>query len=565
MDLTAQIDQRSTLSGKVTDPRGMIQPGLTVSLHQTTPARLVAQTTVNAAGSYHFDNLAAGVYTLRVAPGTEQAAERREIRIDGLGNRTEDIAVPQAAAVRYQVTSKKLLSPQETGNDNQIRGQVLGADSVPLDGKIVRLRWTGASPDTNFPTVTSGQSPFKPRGYFEFIHTPGVFLVDVIDAEHESEVADNLVTADMPGRNRPITYEVTFQLASTARIMARSAIGGRIPGFPINGVVTLNGGSGEPQVRRLDQQRTFRFDSLAAGIYQVSLEGVGVIAEEIILNGIDEISLEFPMLGQISGQVLPAAAGERVMLTCQEYSIRKQAITTTDGVYRFIGLPADIYTLSLDASELAPQNATSDGRSASDGPIFDRDQEERSVISGRITTHDDQPAARLIIFLRTPGRRIAETQTDEDGRYRFAGLGASSYSLEVADVGIIAAAIRLDGVADTERDVRLPAPRPEVHTTPQPDSVVNQPPAGVPLRHYLLLENSDPSLTGQRLALAQDYILRTRVAVGFDGAAVTKAERVTIIGTVAPQIIQTLAAARIPVQQVSGDLSKIRQELEELS
>jgi len=563
MDLTAQTDQRSRLSGKVTDPRGMIQPGLTVSLHQSNPARLVAQTVVSPAGGYSFDDLSAGIYTLRVAPGTEQAAEQRDIHIDGSEDKTQNIVLPQAAAVRYQVTDKRLLSPQETGNENKIWGRVLDTEGKPLDGKTVRMRWTGANPDTNFPTLTSGQSPFKPRGYFEFIHTPGVFMLDVIDPEHESEVADNLITADMPGRSRPITYDVTFQLVSAVRTAARSAIVGRIPGGPLSGAVTLSGGGAEPQARRLDQQRSFRFDSLPAGIYQISLEGIGVIAADIILNGMDEASLEFPMLGQISGRVQPATAGEKVNLTCQEYSIHKQAITTADGIYRFVGLPADTYTLVLEASELAAQNAISDGRSTSDGPIFDREQEERSVITGRITTHDEQPAAHLIVFLRTPGRRIAEDQTDEDGRYRFAGLGASSYSLEVEGVGIIAAAIRLDGVADVERNVRLSAPKtPPVQPIVHLDDTL--PTRTQPLRHYLLLENSDPTLTGQRLTQAQDYILRTKVAVGFDGAAVTKADRVTIIGTVAPQIIQTLAAAHIPVQRVSGDLSKIRQELEAL-
>ncbi len=272
------------------------------------------------------------------------------------------------------------------------------------------------------------------------------------------------------------------------------------------------------------------------------------------------------MQGQISGRVLPAAAGEKVNLTCAEYSIRKQAVPGADGGYRFAGLPADSYTLSLEASELPAQKVASDGRSASDGPVFDREQGERSVISGRITTQQEQPAAKLIVFLRTPGSRVAETQTDEDGRYRFAGLGAGVYSLEVVGAGIIAAAIRLDGVADVERDVRLPAPAPEAPPQRPPTPVIGTPAtAARPLRHYLFLENSDPALTGQRLALAQEYILRTKVAVGFDGATVTKADRVTIIGTVAPQVIQALAAARIPVQRVSGDLNKIRQELEALS
>ncbi len=58
--------------------------------------------------------------------------------------------------------------------------------------------------------------------------------------------------------------------------------------------------------------------------------------------------------------------------------------------------------------------------------------------------------------------------------------------------------------------------------------------------------------------------MRTKVAVGFDGEVATKAERVTIIGAATPQVIQALALARIPVQRVSGDLNRVRQELEEL-
>lgn len=483
MDTTSQLGQQSTLSGTVTDPDGAIQPGLPVSLHQANPSRLVAQTTVNATGHYEFSDLAPGIYVLRVAPGTEQASERRDIAISGAEDEVQNVTVPKATNLRYRVLGKRLLTPAETGNSNHIAGQVLDADGKPLDDVTVRMSWTGAAPDMKFPTVQSGQSPFKPRGYFEFVHTPGVFSVEVVDPAHASEVADNLITADMPQRSRPITYEVTFQLMTAARIAtARSVIAGQIPGGPLNGAVTLSGGGGEPQARRLDPQRAFRFDGLSAGIYQVSLEGVGVIAEELILNGTDEASVEFPMRGQISGQVLPTKAGEKVMLTCQEYSIRKVAVTGADGVYRFAGLPADDYTLTLQESDLPAQKVSLDGRRLTEGPAFERQQAS--------------------------------------------------------------------------------VPPPPV-TPPLP--VDSPPPVGIKsLRHYMLLDNSDPATTAQRLIQAQDYILRTKVTVGYNDDVVTEAERVTIVGPAASEVIHALAAAATPVQRVSGDLDKIRQELEAL-
>ncbi len=482
MDTTSQPGQQSTLSGTVIDPDGAIQPGLPVSLHQTNPSRLVAQTSVNAGGRYEFGDLAPGIYVLRVAPGTEQASERRDIAISGAEDEVQNVTVPKATSLRYRVTGKRLLTPAETGNSNHISGQVLDADGKPLDDVTVRMSWTGAAPDMKFPTVQSGQSPFKPRGYFEFVHTSGVFSVEVVDPAHASEVADNLITADMPQRRRPISYEVTFQLTTAAQPMAaRSAIAGQIPGGPLNGAVTLSGGGDEPQARRLDQQRTFRFDGLSAGIYQVSLEGVGVIAEELILNGTDEASVEFPMRGQISGRVLPAKAGEKVMLTCQEYSIRKTAVTGADGVYRFAGLPADDYTLTLQESALPAQKISVDGRRLTEGPVFER---------------------------------------------------------------------------QTESVPPLPVVPPPVENPPSASTKA--------LRHYMLLDNSQPALTAQRLLLAQDYILRTRVTVGYDGGAVKEAARVTLVDPTAPDVIQALAVAATPVQRVSGDLDKIRQELEAL-
>ncbi len=360
------------LYGQVTDPQGLPQPDLAVVLRHSPSSRLVGTTRTDPTGRYQFDGLPAMKATLRVAPGTDQATQVQGIRLDGWSSLPLDVTVPPAAARRYRVVRKRLLSPQETGNDNLIFGQVLDEQGEPLDGVTVRLRWEGAAPGTAFPTVRSGQSPFKPRGYFEFIHTPGVFMVDVVDPEVDSEVAEGLVTADTPERRRPIAYEVVFQRSVAARPVALSRIQGRVLGGPPQAVVMLTGGDGPPQATRLQSDGSFGFQSLPAGEYQLLLEGIGVIAEEILLDGANTVLVEFPMVGRIRGQVLPPSPTATVVLTSERYSIRQQDTTDPEGTYEFQGLPADVYTLRVADSDLPPQSVACDGIRLVSGPVFHR-------------------------------------------------------------------------------------------------------------------------------------------------------------------------------------------------
>ncbi len=458
LELRVSAGRRSRVWGRVTDVNGVPQQGLVVALHQSSPPRLLAQANTDVDGGYEFDELAAGAYVLRVAPGTVQATEIRDITVDGWEAEEVNVTTPPAPTLRYQVVRKRLLTPEETGNDNKLFGQVLDTDGSPLDGVVVRMRWTGAAPDTRFPTVRSGQDPFKPRGYFEFIHTPGVFLLDVVDEEYESEVAEDLVTANMPGRSRPISYEVIFQRKPVVHVQAQSRISGEIPGGPAGATVMLSGAGVEPQVRRLDAERRFRFTELPAGVYQVSLEGIGIIGEDITLNGFDSVDIEFPMLGQIHGQVLPAQAGETVRLTCETFSLRIDAVTDDTGAYQFLGLPADTYTLTLLDSPLSPRKVECNGRDAVTGILFDRRSAAQSALHGRISDHQGEPVARQIVWLRNVGERVAETQTDAAGAYRFDNLAAGVYGLETPDFGLVAQGIRVDGVSDVEQDVQLPPP-----------------------------------------------------------------------------------------------------------
>jgi hypothetical protein len=628
--LTVIAGRRSRVKGRVVDSNGQAQADLTVTLHQLSPPRLLAETRTGASGNYEFGGLPAAKLIVRVAPGTEQSVEQRNVVVDGWAEKTVDINVPPLSTLRYEVTQKRLLSPAETGNDNRISGRVLDENGDAIDGVTVRMRWTGAAPDTNFPTVKSGQNSFKPRGYFEFIHTPGVFMIDILDPEVESTLADGLVTADMPGRSRPIAYDVIFQRKSTGSVGHQSSVRGRIMGGPANLSVTLSGTGIQPRIMRIDANAAFHFGELPAGIYQLSLEGIGMIANDITLDGVNSSVIEFPMLGQIVGRVMPPDQPATVILTCDRFSIRQEDETDSTGEYCFADLPDDVYTLRLKDSSVPSAQVLCNGLRRVDGPTFDREMSAQSVISGRITDHRGNPVAGTILWLRTLGERSAETETDSAGGYRFDHLGAGIYSLELVGRGLVAQNLRADGSNTLTQDVQLAAPaqssitgrlldhkeQPVANRTlllsgpqalqtssatdgafrfealaageylvrmadiPTVKTTVSlgaedrktitlhlpaaQSDAETPLSHYLFLSAQDANTSAAQLALALDYILRKSAAVGFSVDACAQAEHVTIVGEPDGALVQTLRQRTIPFQQVSGDLDKLRAELEAL-
>ena len=82
--------------------------------------------------------------------------------------------------------------------------------------------------------------------------------------------------------------------------------------------------------------------------------------------------------------------------------------------------------------------------------------------------------------------------------------------------------------------------------------------------HYLYIATLDAQEANAQLALAIDYILRKSPTVGFNPDICFKAERVTIIGTPAESLLDSLTEKNIPVAQISGDLVALRHELEAL-
>ncbi|MCB0239747.1 MAG: hypothetical protein KDH08_14130, partial [Anaerolineae bacterium] len=69
-----------------------------------------------------------------------------------------------------------------------------------LNGVTVQMFWPNAQPHADFPTVVTPKDHFKAAGNFEFLHSPGEYMLKVVDPQTPSDVADGLKTSNIPGR-----------------------------------------------------------------------------------------------------------------------------------------------------------------------------------------------------------------------------------------------------------------------------------------------------------------------------------------------------------------------------
>ena len=214
-------DGSSTLTGSVQSATGAPLAGIGVTLSRD--GVLVAQTSTTADGTFRFSGLPLGSYRLTI-PGITVAG----LALDGSQSKNVKLTTGAPAGYRYTVTQQRLLSAEETANRSEFYGVVSDAGGVPLTGIKVQMAWHGAGPHTEFPITLTGSDPYRPAGSYEFLHTQGLFMLQVVQGDWPSDVADNLETARVPGREgRPITYEVKFQLRADG---SPAHVDGVVPG-----------------------------------------------------------------------------------------------------------------------------------------------------------------------------------------------------------------------------------------------------------------------------------------------------------------------------------------------
>jgi hypothetical protein len=160
--------------------------------------------------------------------------------------------------------------------------------------------------------------------------------------------------------------------------------------------------------------------------------------------------------------------------------------------------------------------------------------------------------ADMTVALQLAGQQVADTKAGADGTYRFEQLAAGTYRVAVVGTDVVSADISVDGKSAVVADLEVPTSQPSAQT----------------FAVYVLF--GAPAAVGTRtnFVLAQDYILRTGVACGFNVNEALLAKRVVIIGdasAVSQADEQKLTTAGVQITRIAGDSYAVEAALAKLT
>ena len=535
------------IRGKVLDSDGLIMPELEVRIQRNGVIHQRIET--DALGQYVLRPGLAGTYILT----TEQAMAAVTVSPEAPVVE-QDLVIAPVPTMRYVVTQKRLLPAEETGNRELFYGVVSNVEGEGMNHVELEMRWGNAEPGTQFPRTQTGSDPSKPDGYYEFLHTKGEFMIQVVQGDYESDIADELDTANVPGREGdPITYEVNFQLSPVGDNARDSVIAGSAPGGRVGQVVRLWKEGQIVEEAALDHARSFRFERLGAGAYELELAGVGMIRTDIVLDGHRQETVSIPLMGAIVGRVEGAEGEQRtIKLISETYGFIRHGELTQDGHYRFTNLPAGVYRVELDDDIQTDLHC--DGQSVLEAPLLRMGMSNdirNSQISGSVHDAANRPTPDAQVSLIFQNETLAAAATDSDGRFVFAELGPGVYEVRVGE-NVVVSDIVLDGENKVEVDL-LYAP------------VVEAPPKYLD-RYYLLLMRDD-ALTPALVRLAAPWLeTQPAGAVGFSITEAQFAATVVLIGDGIPNsVIALLQDAECETIDMRGDLLTLARLLSDSS
>jgi hypothetical protein len=551
-DLTLGRAEQSAIGGLVADTAGQPQRAVAIILRRGQDAAAVAEAQTGGDGRYRFTNLPAGSYWV----STEDASVAG-IVVDGWNVQTVDLTTPAPPGYRFAVVTQRLLSQQETGNDRKFYGQVLDEAGNGINGVTVEMAWLNAEPGTQlWPRQTTPKDPFKPSGNFEFLHSPGEFILRVIHGEWPSDEAAGLRTTGIPNREGdPITYEVNFQLTP----LGDSAGTGRISGVITNAAgLGLTLWLGQPATGSGGQRSwgtvvgddsAYSFDGLPAGQYRIELEGKGVVGEISLAEG-EAATFNTtapdaqPTLGALAGTVTlhdGQPATNTHLLLYHADSFIAEAVSDLDGHFHFDGLEPGTYRLNVAALGAQANDVVIKAGETTSLELRLPAPDMGSALLGTLLYSNGQPAAGLSIWLVSRfGAALPATTSGPDGAFAFSRLAADSYDLFVEHPTAGPMKVRSELIVNGVDSVTL--------------TITDLAPPAKPLATYLLFGSTRKAQLQFELTLP--HVRKQGLTAGFSLEDAKHAAIVTIVGgedVISSVGEQELRAAGCQVERLASD------------
>jgi hypothetical protein len=327
-----QAPRSGSVTGVVRDSAGRPVAGRRVTLSDATGTR---SATTDAGGAYRFDGLAAGAYLLRIVDGDVV----RNVWSNGMTAVAVDVTLPAPQAAQLGVISGTLRDP--FGAPQAMRQIILTSEllsrTVSTD-VMGRYRFDGL-----------------PAGVFT-IHIEGVSAPQTVHSNGQTPVTLDLT---LPAQPPPALASVSGRLRDQAGI----AVAGRS--------ITLELlSAGLVRTVNTDGQGTYRFEGLPGGSYRIRVEGTDIV-RSVWLDGRAPVTLDLTLpapvtpagLGRIGGALRNRQGqpqpGRVVNLVGGGQS--RSTVSGTAGEYRFDGLAAATYLLSVPAAGVA-RYVTSNGQ-----------------------------------------------------------------------------------------------------------------------------------------------------------------------------------------------------------
>jgi len=516
-------------------------PGLEIAIYRH--GILMDQTISDENGKFSFQPGLVGEYLLKAfdASATVEVSQTEPVV-------QQDLILPIPDQMRYTLASKQLIPPTETDRRDIFYGSVRDRYGRGMNDIELEMRWTGAAPDTKFPRVKTSPGVDKWDGYYEFWHSKGAFTIQVVQGDHPSDVAQLEVMQD---EDEHAVYQVDFQLQPVESATAQSVITGSIPGGRFEQKVILWKDGQAVAEAALNNSRTFSFSQLQAGVYDLELAGIGIFETGIVLDGNNQLEIEFPLLGAIEGSVDNHDNQTNIKLISETYGFIRHSEVSKDRRYRFTHLPAGTYRVELGDEIIS--GLQSDGVSVLTAPTLKPKSSVmvKSSITGRVHDTANRPIPDIEVSLLRAGKVINTTQTDEHGVFQFDHLKSGIYDVKINSL-VGASGLVLDGENQVETDLLY---SPVASATPKL------------IDRYYLLRTSDERVTPSLLRMLSPWLQnQPEGMIGFNLAEARQANVVILLGDdFPPPVISLLENSNCEIVDMSGDLLELAQKLNSFS